>query len=275
MAAMCCVRAGRFERAREIAATAAREGAGLGPHRRLHAVASRAIALVPSGCLDELLDATEAVEELIERERDHICANALVALAARTLALHERGDRAGAAAACALFDDVAPVSKPLVRWGPWIVEALRDVTGIAESLERLRRVEVRRGSGNAVDVLRAELLLRALAADWERVGELAETTRGLASTTCAPALSHVVDWTDAMRLVAEGRTAQALEVGGAATTALAKHGERYNAARLMADLLARLGDEAPPSLKKATAARLDAMGAHASAAASRTPDGGA
>jgi hypothetical protein len=275
MAAICCVRAGRFERAREIAATAAREGAGLGPHRRLHALASRAIALVPSGRLGELLDATEGVEELIEEERDHICANALVALAARTLALHERGDRVRATGAHELFDDVAPVSRPLVRWGPWMIEALRDVTGIPESLERLQRVEVRRGSGNAVDVLRAELLLRALAADWDRVRELAETTRGLASTTCAPALSHVADWTDALRLAAEGRTAQALEVGGAATAALANHGERYNAERLMADLLAGIGTEAPPLLVDATSARLDAMGAHASAAAVRTLDGGA
>jgi hypothetical protein len=56
---------------------------------------------------------------------------------------------------------------------------------------------------------------------------------------------------------------------------LAAHGEGYNAERLMADLLAGLGTEAPPPLVDATSARLDAMGARASAAAVRTLGGGA
>jgi hypothetical protein len=72
-----------------------------------------------------------------------------------------------------------------------------------------------------------------------------------------------------MRLAADGSHARALAVGGAATAALAEHGERYNAARLMADLLARLGEAAPPQAVADTAQRLDEMGARASAPALR------
>jgi hypothetical protein len=53
----------------------------------------------------------------------------------------------------------------------------------------------------------------------------------------------------------------------------------YAAARLMTDLLARLGDGAPRAPVADTAARLEAMGARASAEAARSlayaPDGGA
>jgi hypothetical protein len=114
---------------------------------------------------------------------------------------------------------------------------------------------------------------------WDRAGDLVERTRALAGSTCAPALSFVADWADAMRLAAEGRTEPALAVGGAATAALAVHGERYNAARLTTDLLARLGDAAPAEVIVRTADSLDAMGARTSAAAARAlayaPDAGA
>jgi hypothetical protein len=114
---------------------------------------------------------------------------------------------------------------------------------------------------------------------WDRAGDLVERTRELAGSTCAQALSFVADWADAMRLAAEGRTEPALAVGGAATAALAVHGERYNAARLTTDLLARLGDAAPAEVIARTAHSLDAMGARTSAAAARAmayaPDAGA
>jgi hypothetical protein len=106
MAAMCFVRAGRFDRAREIAAETARQTPGTSPHRALHAVAAQAIALLPGGRFDDLLDATRAVPDLIAQEREHLCANAHVALAACTLALHESGQRAAAAEALALFERV-------------------------------------------------------------------------------------------------------------------------------------------------------------------------
>jgi DNA-binding SARP family transcriptional activator len=279
MAAICFVRAGRFDRARDIAAEAARQAPAMSAHRELHAVASKAIALMPGGYFGELLDATCRVEELIAEEREHICANALVALAARAVVLHESGQRSAAVAALELFDRVAPPNRPLVRWGPWIVEVLRAVAGLEASVARLGHVEVRHGAGNAVDILRAELVVRALAGEWDRTEELAAQTRALAGSTCAPALGFVADWADAMRLAADGHHARALEVGGAAAAALAGRGERYTAARLMTDLLARLGDEAPRDLVAVTAQQLEAMGARASAQAARAlayaHDGGA
>jgi tetratricopeptide (TPR) repeat protein len=269
MAVICFVRAGRFDRARELAAEAARQAPGMSAHRSLHAVASQAIALIPGGDFAALLDATDGVEELIAEEREHICANALVALAARTVVLHESGQRAAADAALELFDRVAPRDRPLVRWGPWIVEVMRAVVGPQATLARLDHIEVRHGAGNAVDILRTELQARALGGEWERAAELAGQTRALAGSTCAPALGFVADWADAMRLAADGHHARALELGGAATAALAARGERYTAARLMTDVLARLGAGAPPALVAQTAQRLEEMGAHASAAAAR------
>jgi hypothetical protein len=193
--------------------------------------------------------------------------------------LHESGRRSAALAALELFDRVAPPDRPLVRWGPWIVEVLRPVAGLEATLARLEHVEVRHGAGNAVDVLRTELMLRVLAGEWDRAAELAEQTRALAAATCAPGLGCVADWADAMRLAADGQRERALGVGGAATAALARRGETYAAARLMTDLLARLGEDAPRDLVADTARRLEAMGAHASAEVARSlayaPDGGA
>jgi hypothetical protein len=112
-------------------------------------------------------------------------------------------------------------------------------------------------------------MMHALVGDWDRAQELAGQTRALATSTCAPALGFIADWADAMRLVADGHRAQALDAGSAATAALAAHGERYNAARLMTDLLARLGDDAPADVVVLTAERLEGMGAHASADGAR------
>ena len=69
--------------------------------------------------------------------------------------------------------------------------------------------------------------MRALEGEWERAAELAGQTRALAGSRCAPALGFVADWAGAMRLAADGDHARALEVGGAATAALADRGERY------------------------------------------------
>jgi DNA-binding SARP family transcriptional activator len=265
MAVISYVRGGQFERAREIADEVSRQAPALGSHRALHAVASQAIVLVPGGHLAELREATDQVDELVTLEGERMCANAMVAVAARALALHECRAQPGAAEAIALFERISPVSRPLVRWGPWIIEALRGIVGLEESLARLACVEVRAGSGNVVSVLRTELHLRALAGDWDRAGQLGDRTRALATTTCAPALRCVADWAQAVKLADDDRVGEAIALAGAATAALAALGERYNAARLMGELLARLGDEAPAPVVCTTAEQLDAMGAHASA----------
>lgn len=78
----------------------------------------------------------------------------------------------------------------------------------------------------------------------------------MAREACAPPLAWIADWAEALRA---GSLAGVL----AATGALDAYGERYTAARLMVDALMRLPD---PAVAEATAARLRAMGALASAA---------
>jgi hypothetical protein len=78
----------------------------------------------------------------------------------------------------------------------------------------------------------------------------------VAREACAPPLALIADWAEALR-------AGSLAGAAAATDALDAYGERYTAARLMVDALVRMPDAA---LAADVAARLRAMGAHASAA---------
>ena len=88
------------------------------------------------------------------------------------------------------------------------------------------------------------------------VEPLAAKARRVAREACAPPLGWIADWADALR-------AGSLEGAVAATDALDAYGEHYTAARLMVDALIRMPD---PAVAEATAARLRAMGALASAA---------
>jgi hypothetical protein len=269
VAAICFARGGRLDRAREVAAQAARDARSLVPHRWLHAAASTGVALVPAGRFAELIEATEPVVEHAAEEGERICATGLVALAARVLALHERCGPAEAAGALALLEQLSPPERPLGGWGSWITEALRDVVPLDESLARL--AQVKRGSphGDVVDRLRAALQVRALAGEWGAVEELAAEARALAEPGAAPELAAMADWAQALRLAEAGSVADAVALAQPACAAIAVRGEHYTAQRLMAELLARFGDDAPPALARATAERLDAMDAHTSAAAVR------
>jgi DNA-binding SARP family transcriptional activator len=278
-AAICFARGGRLDRAREVASRATREAASLGPHRALHAASWEGIALVPAGRFAELLDATGQVVEYAAEEGERICATGLVGLAARVLALYERGGPAAAADAMAVFEELSPATRPLGGWGSWITEALRDAVPLDESLARLEQVKLGSLHGDTVDRVRAALQVRALAGEWSAVEEIAREARALAGPGGAPELAAMADWAEAMRLAATRQPAAAATLAESACVGIAARGERYTADRLMAELLVRLGDDAPPALVGATAERLDAMGAHTSAAAVRAvayaPDAGA
>jgi hypothetical protein len=277
VAAICFARGARFDRAREVAARATSDAATLGPHRALHAAASEGVALVPVGRFAELLDATGPVMEYAAAEGERICATGLVGLAARTLAMYEHQGPDKAADALALFEALSPPARPLGGWGSWITEALRGVVAIDESLARVD--QVKRGSihGDTVDRLRAALQVRALAGQWGAVDELACDARVLAETGGAPELTAMADWAQALRLAQAGDASRAAALGEAACAALVARGERYTAARMLAELLIRLDDAAPPGLANTTAQRLEAMGARTTAAAVRAlasaPDG--
>jgi hypothetical protein len=78
----------------------------------------------------------------------------------------------------------------------------------------------------------------------------------VAREACAPAVGWIADW-------AQGVRAGSLERALAATRALDLYGEHYTAARLEVDALLRMPDQAAAA---DTAARLERMGARASAA---------
>ena len=270
MAVICFVRAGRFDRARELAAEAARQAPGMSAHRALHAVASQALALIPGGNFAALLDATDGVEELIAEEREHICANALVALAARAVVLHESGRRSAADAALELFDRVAPPDRPLVRWGPWIVEvtrARRRTAGDGRAA-RPRRGQARRRERGRHPAHRAPGASPGGRVGARRRARGPDARAGRLEVRAGAGLRRRLGRRDApgrrRRPRAGPRSRRSRPPPRWPT-----RGERYVAARLMTDLLARLGDAAPRDLVAQTAQRLEAMGAHASAAAAR------
>ncbi|HEY3188413.1 MAG TPA: hypothetical protein VGJ70_13125, partial [Solirubrobacteraceae bacterium] len=105
--------------------------------------------------------------------------------------------------------------------------------------------------------------------EWNAVEGIARQARALAGPGGAPELAAMADWADALRLAAAGDVPEALALAETACAGIAARGERYTADRLMAELLVRLGGDAPPALVGATAESLAAMGAHTSAAAVR------
>ena len=189
-------------------------------------------------------------------------------VAGRCLALHE-AEAAEATAALDLLGRLASTGRPLAGWGYSVAEVLRPLVPAEETEARLAAGAPRAGAGTRVNRLRVELPLVALAGDWERLDVLLADARRVAGPACAPALAWIADWAEAVQRVAAGRLADALELALPATSALEAHGERYTSARLLADLLERMGDDAPAAPAARTAERLDALGAHASAASIR------
>jgi hypothetical protein len=135
------------------------------------------------------------------------------------------------------------------------IEILRPFVGLARTRSRIEYGEPVRGLVDGVHELRARLQLLALE-DADELEPLIAKARAVARDACAPPLGWIADWAEALH---------AGSLGGvrAATDALDAYGERYTAARLMVDALVRLPD---PELAAATAGRLRAMGALASAA---------
>ena len=134
------------------------------------------------------------------------------------------------------------------------IEVLRPFVGLERTRARLDRGEPVRGLVDGVHHLRVHVQLVAL--EDGDVEPLVAKARRVAREACAPPLAWIADWAEALRA---GSLAGVI----AATDALDAYGEHYTAARLMADALLRIPD---PAAAEATAARLRAMGALASAA---------
>jgi hypothetical protein len=148
-------------------------------------------------------------------------------------------------------------------------EIVRPLTDLESTRSRLERIA---GSPDAVPriyELRAALQLCALVDDRDRLDELIAEARSLAGPACAPALGWIADWAEAVKLARSGATAESLSKATQAASELEANAERYTAARLMTDLLPVLEGQLAASAAAGIADRLDAMGAHASAAEAR------
>jgi hypothetical protein len=263
-AAICFANAGRFAAAREATAQAIAQSARLSPHRALHAAAAAAVTLVPTGRFAELIESQRDLDELATAEGERLCATGAVGLAGYCVALYETGHPAAARAF-----EVLRAAVPPTRWLGWghpLTELLRPAVPAAETRARLRASGRPPEAWLTVRRLRTELVLGALAGDWDAFAETVPQARALAAAAGAPALRWHADWAEAVRLGGD----EGLALAQAATGALAAYGERYTAGRLMAELLARI--DAPPALVASTAEDLAAMDAHASAALVRDAD---
>jgi hypothetical protein len=266
-AAISFTRAGRHERAREVARLATRESARLSAHHGTHAGAGETMALVPAGRFAELVEVTERVPSIVRQEGGRLCQMGALGLAGRALALFERGQREAADEALELLE-TAPAARGAVPFRCLVIDIVRPLAG----LERTRRVAESLGRARATTTgrlyeLRLDLQLSALAGDdWSAVEELVAEARELAPHACAPALTWIADWAEAVGLAAEGYGKDATARATRASRVLAEYGEAYTAARLLVDLLPFLDDELRAPLADDAAVRLEAMGAGASAA---------
>ena len=253
IAAICLARGGRFEDAFATGREAAASARHLSPHRRMHAASAQTVCLLGAGRFGELAEATSEAPSLVEHEGSRTCAMGSLALAGHAVAKFEALDTAAAIRAAA---DVEAVglhrSDSSFRYRG--IEVLRPFVGLERTRARLEYGEPVRGLVDGVHYLRVYVQLAAL--EDGDVEPLVAKARRVAREACAPPLGWIADWAEALR-------AGSLAGVVTATDGLDAYGERYTAARLLADALVRIPD---PAAAEATAARLRAMGALASAA---------
>jgi DNA-binding SARP family transcriptional activator/tetratricopeptide (TPR) repeat protein len=253
IAAICLLRGGRFDDAFVAGREAAASARHLSPHRRMHAASAQTVCLLGAGRFEELAEATREAPDLVEHEGSRTCAMGSLSLAGHAVARFESLDTAAGERAAA---DVEAVglhrSDSSFRYRG--IEVLRPFVGLARTRARLDYGETVRGLVDGVHELRARLQLVALE-DGDLEPLLAKARR-VAREACAPPLGWIADWAEALQAGSPAGVT-------AATGALDAYGEHYTAARLMVDALIRIPD---PAAAEATATRLRAMGALASAA---------
>jgi hypothetical protein len=268
LAAVALVRAGRARAAEEAADAAARHAEHLSPHRRIHAACGQTTALLASGKLTKLAEATAQVPGLIREDGGRACPFGAVALAGHAVSVYEAENGVAAAAAVELLDSASQGAE-----GPTMLyraaEIVRPLTDLESTRSRLERIA---GSPDAVPrihELRAALQLYALLDDRDRLDELIAEARALAGPACAPSLGWIADWAEAVKLARSGATDESFTKATRAASALEANAERYTAGRLMTDLLPLLDGQRLAGAAAEIADRLDAMGARATAAEAR------
>jgi hypothetical protein len=269
-AAICFGWAGRFERAAKVARDAMLEAPRLSPHRALHSALAQTFCLAPTGRFAELGEATDRVlESAVEDAGDgQTCLGAIVGVAGRVLWLHESLQSDAAAAALELMNRVRPPDRRSI-YDYFIAELLRPVIGIEASRARLERIQPDgRDSTASILYLRSWLPVLALTGADDALDRIAADAQRLARTSCAPALGWIADWAAAARLSSsDPEAAQAR--ARTAVAALTQHGEKYTAARLDLEFALLTQGSTRVETARDIVERLEAMGAHASAANAR------
>jgi DNA-binding SARP family transcriptional activator/tetratricopeptide (TPR) repeat protein len=264
IAAMCHCWAGDFTRAAQLTHEAGERAQGLSPHRALHSAAASAVCLVPQGRFAEVGRLTCGVIELVREEGDRTCNQAIVGLAGRLLWLFETQDPA-LAEGLELLREIRPLGASMgPKTGASTAETLRPIVGAAATLARLVPLDAGADRGDAILRLRAELPALAVSNCRDGLDAAIAHGRELSRSACAPALGWIADWAEAVQMAGDD-PALALRRARRATTALARHGERYTAARLLCDLLPLIHTDLSAEVASATATELEAMGALASA----------
>jgi hypothetical protein len=226
--------------------------------------------LVPTGRFLELGEATNGVLDLAREDAGsrRTCMAAVAAIAGRALWLYESLDSDAARSALDLMNRVRP--PPRTRLYEYVVaEMLRPVVGIEATRAELETLPPPADDAAATILyLRARLPVFALSGASRALDAAITDAQHLARSACAPALGWIADWAAAAQTAATdpvGSTERAV----AATTALARYGEAYTAARLLSELLALVDPAAGAKLAEETAQKLTEMGALASAACAR------
>jgi class 3 adenylate cyclase len=255
--------AGRFDEAATVGADAAALAARLGPHRSLHAGSAQTTALLPLGRLADLAEATAKAPDLVAEEGMHTCFHGLTALAGQALAALELNEQEASKRAMEIYDTTTVSGAGLYAYR--LVDILRPLIGVQDARRRVEQIEKAEGTQSEVYRLRVDLQLSALEQDWERLRELAAKARALSSSACAPYLTWMAEWGEAVEIAVGGRPTEGLDKATAVMAALEEYGERYTAGRLLVDLVPFLDASSAHELAEDLIPRLDAMGSLASA----------
>jgi hypothetical protein len=225
--------------------------------------------LVPTGRFFELGEATTGVLELAREDASsaRTCMAAVAAIAGRALWLYESLDSDAAKSALDLMNRVRPPPRPRI-YEYVIAEVLRPVVGLEATRAELKHLPPPADDAAATILyLRAQLPVLALSGASHLLDAAITNARELARAACAPALGWIADWAAAAQTADTDRVGS-LQRALAATTALARYGEAYTAARLLSEFLALLDAASEAELAEKTAQQLTEMGALASAARS-------
>jgi hypothetical protein len=217
------------------------------------------------GQFAEIGELTSGVIELVRDEGHRTCNQGIVGLAGRLLWLFETKQDTALAEGLELLQQIRPPDDIMgPKTAASAAETLRPVVGAGATLARLAPLPVGSDRGNAILRLRAELPALALSDGGDGLDSAITFARKLSRSSCAPALGWIADWAEAVQ-IAGSDPALALRHARRATAALADHGERYTAARLLCDFLPLIDQGNRDEIAAATATELEAMGALASA----------